>query len=77
MTAPFGNSRAKYNATPMQNDDDDRKQRQNLVVGGVALLLVVASIWLLMKYKEYRAESDCFLAGHHNCAPIDTSNQDQ
>ena len=62
---------------PMQDDDEDAKQRQNLVVGAVAVVLVVASIWLLMKYREYRAESDCFLAGHHNCAPIDTSNQDQ
>ena len=59
----------------MQDDDDDRKQRQNLMVGGIAVLLVIGSIWLLLKYKEYRDESDCFLAGRHNCAPIDTSTQ--
>jgi len=59
----------------MQNDDGDRKQRENLVVAVIAGLLVIGSVWLLLKYKEYRAKSDCFLAGHHNCAPIDMSNQ--
>ena len=59
----------------MQDDDDDKKQRENLAVAGAAVFLIIFSVWLLQKYKEYRAESDCFLAGHHNCEPIDTSNQ--
>ena len=59
----------------MRDDDDDKRQRENLVAGGFAVLLVIGSIWLLIKYKEYRAESDCFLAGRHNCAPVDMSNQ--
>jgi hypothetical protein len=63
----------------MQNDHDDdrddRKQRENLMVLGIAVALIVGSVWLLIKYKEYREESDCFLAGHHNCAPVDMSNQ--
>ena len=59
----------------MQDDDDDRKQRENLAVAVITALVVIGSVWLLLKYKEYRAESDCFLAGRHNCAPIDMSNQ--
>jgi hypothetical protein len=59
----------------MQDDDDDGKQRENLMTLGIVVLLVIGSVWLLLKYKEYRAESDCFLAGRHNCAPIDTSNR--
>ena len=59
----------------MQDDDDDRKQRENLMVAVITALVVIGSVWLLLKYKEYRAESDCFLSGRHNCAPIDMSNQ--
>ena len=59
----------------MQDDDGDRKQRENLMVAVIAVLLVIGSVWLLLKYKEYRTESDCFLAGRHNCAPIDMLNQ--
>ena len=59
----------------MQDDDDDGRQRENLMVAVVIALVVIGSVWLLLKYKEYRAESDCFLAGRHNCAPIDMSNQ--
>jgi hypothetical protein len=59
----------------MQDDDDDGKQRENLAVAVIIALVVIGSVWLLLKYKEYRAASDCFLAGRHNCAPIDISNQ--
>ena len=57
------------------NDDDDQKQRQNLIVLVVAVVLVIGSVWLLMTYKKYRERQDCFLAGHRNCAPVDTSDQ--
>jgi hypothetical protein len=60
----------------MQDDDqndDDQKQRQNLIVLVVAVVLVIGSVWLLMTYKKYRERQDCFLAGHRNCAPVDTS----
>ena len=56
-------------------DDDDRKQRQNLIVLAIAVVLVVGSIWLLTKYKQYRDQQDCFLAGHRNCAPIAPTDQ--
>lgn len=60
----------------MTNDDDeDRKQRQNLVVLVVAILLVAGTVWLMLKFKQYREMQDCILAGHRNCAPIDTSDQ--
>ena len=58
-----------------QDDDEDRKQRQNLIVLAIALALVVGSVWLMRTYKKYRDQRDCFLAGHHDCAPIDTSDQ--
>ena len=56
----------------MHDDDDDRKQRQNLIVLAIAVVLVVGSVWLLTKYKQYRDQQDCFLAGRHNCAPVDS-----
>jgi hypothetical protein len=59
----------------MQDDDDDQKQRQNLIVLAIAVVLVVGSVWLLTKYRQYRDRQDCFLAGHRNCDPIDTSDQ--
>jgi hypothetical protein len=59
----------------MQDDDGDRKQRQNLIVLAIAVALVVGSIWLLLKYKQYRDRQDCFLAGHRNCAPLDPADR--
>jgi hypothetical protein len=53
----------------MQDDDDDQRQRENLIAAGVVIVLVVFSIWLLHKYQQYRAASDCVLSGRHNCAP--------
>ena len=58
----------------MQDDDDDRRQRENMIAAIFVIVLVVFSIWLLRKYQEYRATSDCVLSGRHNCAA--TENQD-
>ena len=57
----------------MEEDDDeeDRKQRQNLMVLVAVVVLVVGSVWLMIKYKEYREVQDCFLAGHRNCSRLD------
>jgi len=62
-------------ATPGDDEDEDRRQRQNLMVLAVAVLLVAGSVWLLLEFKKYRDRQDCFLAGHRNCAPVDTTNQ--
>jgi hypothetical protein len=59
----------------MQNDDDDRRQRENLIVACFVIVLVVFSIWLLHKYQQYRAMSDCVLSGRHNCAPAGDDGQ--
>ena len=59
----------------MRDDDDDRRQRENLIAAGVVIVLVVFSIWLLLKYQQYRATSDCVLSGRRNCAPADGDNQ--
>lgn len=53
----------------MQDDDDDKgRQRENLWAFVFVVLLVIGSIWLLNKYKQYRAASDCELSGRHHCA---------
>jgi hypothetical protein len=59
----------------MQDNDDDRRQRENLIAAGFVIVLVVFSIWLLHKYQQYRAVSDCVLSGRHNCAPTDGDGQ--
>ena len=55
----------------MPSDDDDRRQRENLIATRFVIVLIVFSIWLLHKYQQYRAASDCVLSGRHNCAPVD------
>jgi hypothetical protein len=61
------------NATDQPPPDDyDRRQWTNLLVLGVAILLVVTMVLMLM-LKHGIELQDCFAAGHHNCAPIDTS----
>lgn len=55
----------------MQDDDDDRRQRQNMIAAVFVIGLVVFSVWLLRKYQEYRAQSDCVLSGRHNCASVE------
>lgn len=59
----------------MRDDDDDRRQRENLIAAAIVVVLVVFSIWLLQKYQQYRAVSDCVLSGRHNCAPADGDGQ--
>ena len=59
----------------MPDDDDDQKQRQNLMVLVAVVVLVAGSVWLMIKFKEYRDLQDCFLAGHRNCSPVDRSDQ--
>jgi hypothetical protein len=59
----------------MQDDDEDRRQRENMIAAVFVIVLVVFSIWLLHKYQQYRAASDCVLAGRHNCASSDTDGQ--
>jgi hypothetical protein len=36
---------------------------------------VVFSVWLLHKYQQYRAASDCALAGRHRCQSPDGEGQ--
>jgi len=59
----------------MQDHDDERRQRENLMAAGFVIVLVVFSIWLLHKYQQYRATSDCVLSGRHNCAPAVSDGQ--
>ena len=58
-----------------EDDDEGRKQRQNLMVLAAVVVLVAGSVWLMIKFKEYRDVQDCFLAGHRNCAPVNRSDQ--
>lgn len=59
----------------MQEDDDDRRQRENMVAAVFVIVLVVFSVWLLHKYQQYRATSDCVLSGRHNCSSADSEGQ--
>ena len=59
----------------MQDDDEDKRQRENLIAAGIVIVLVVFSIWLLHKYQQYRAASDCVLSGRHNCDTSDSDGQ--
>ena len=56
-------------------DDYDQRQRTNLLVIGVVLLIVVVTVGLMLLLKHGIELQDCFAAGHHNCAPIDTAEQ--
>jgi len=59
----------------MQDDDDDRRQRENMIAAVFVIGLVVFSVWLLHKYQQYRAASDCALTGRHNCGSSDSEGQ--
>ena len=50
------------------DDDEDRRQRENMIAAVFVIALVVFSVWLLHKYQQYRAASDCELSGRHRCA---------
>jgi hypothetical protein len=54
---------------------DDQKNRDARTLAGlaVAIVLVVLTVFLLVKFKQSSATLDCIAAGHHNCAPVDTS----
>ena len=55
----------------MPDGDDDRRQRENLIAAVFVIGLIVFSVWLLQKYQQYRAASDCELSGRHRCASAD------
>jgi|GEM_PF-3132126 len=59
----------------MRDDDDDRRQRENLIAAVFVIGLVVFSVWLLQKYQQYRAASDCALSGRRHCGF--SSSEDQ
>jgi hypothetical protein len=59
----------------MRDDDDDCRQRENLIAASFVTVLVAFSVWLLPKYQQYRAVSDCVLSGRHNCAPAGGDEQ--
>lgn len=59
----------------MQDDDEDHRQRQNMIAAVFVIGLVVFSVWLLHKYQQYRAISDCVLSGRHNCASAGGEDQ--
>jgi hypothetical protein len=56
-------------------EDDDRRQRENMIAAVFVVALVVFSVWLLHKYQQYRAASDCVLSGRHNCSSTDSEGQ--
>jgi len=60
---------------PPSDQDDDTRWRTNLVVFVAAVALVVVTVILMLMLKHGIAVQDCFAAGHHNCAPIDTTEQ--
>jgi hypothetical protein len=61
------------NAMDKPPDDYEQRQRTNFLVFVVAILLVVVTVTLMLLLKHGIELQDCFAAGHHNCAPIDTS----
>lgn len=40
-----------------------------MIAAVFVIALVVSGVWLLHKYQQYRAASNCELAGRHRCAP--------
>jgi len=54
-------------------DDYRERQRTNLIVAGIAIALVVVTVGLMLMLRHGTELEDCFAAGHHHCAPIDTS----
>ncbi|MGC9953427.1 MAG: hypothetical protein ABSD21_04010 [Rhizomicrobium sp.] len=60
---------------PLPPDDYDEKQRTNLLVIGVAVFIVVVTVLLMLMLKHGIELQDCFAAGHHNCAPVETTEQ--
>ena len=54
-------------------DDQEKRNTKTLAGAAVAIMLVVLTVFLLAKLKQGTATLDCIAAGHHNCAPVDTS----
>ena len=54
-------------------DDYARRQRANVLALGIAAIIVAATVLLMLLLKHGTELEDCLAAGHHNCAPIDTS----
>ena len=53
-------------------DDYHQRQRTNLIVAGIVVVLVVVTVGLMLMLKHGTDLEDCFAAGHHRCATIDT-----
>ena len=54
-------------------DNQENNDVKTLIGLAVAIVLVVVTVFLLMELKQGTATLDCIAAGHHNCAPVDTS----
>lgn len=56
-----------------KEDDEGKRDRENLIALIVIGVLVLICVVILLLYLQGSNELDCFLAGHRNCAPIDTN----
>ena len=56
----------------MQDNDDDARDRENRAVLIAAGVLVAIGVVAMLLFSNWQNQSDCVLAGHHNCAPINT-----
>jgi hypothetical protein len=52
---------------------DDYRHRMIMNIAGLAatIFLVVAGVWIANTMAQMRKNTDCVLAGHRDCAPID------
>jgi hypothetical protein len=53
--------------------DYDADEQVNLFALIFVVLLVVFSVWLLNRFQQATRETDCFLAGHRDCMPVNDS----
>lgn len=52
-------------------DDEDVRSRSNWVVLVVAVLIVAVGFLVIHEIVRFTRLSDCELAGHHDCEPVD------
>jgi hypothetical protein len=62
------------NDTPESARDEDRKNEFRSYAGlALAAVLVILAVWLVNSFREHNRLIECYEAGHHDCAPLDTS----
>ena len=59
----------------MPPENEKQRSRNNLVVFAVVAVIVVLGVLLMQWLAHALKEADCVAAGHRNCAPVETSDQ--